>query len=108
MKQFLFDTVVEELLEEQMSKYYIWISLTSDKTKPRGYYSDKVQKIIHKEYLVWKSTGMVGNIGGQLGLWVGFSFMGIIGGILNLWYCAYGKVFSNKQEFEIKESVKLY
>ena len=88
----LFDKVVEELLEDQWSKYYFWISLTSDKTEPHGYYSDKINKFVHREYLVWTVTSMVGNIGGQLGLWVGFSFTGLVAGILNLWYCARRKM----------------
>ena len=39
---------------------------------------------------------MVGNIGGQLGLWVGFSFTGLAAGILNLWYWGRGKLSPNK------------
>ena len=39
---------------------------------------------------------MVGNIGGQLGLWIGFSFTGLVAGILNVWYCARGKLSSKK------------
>ena len=96
MMAFLFDKVVEELLEDQWSKYYFWISLTSDKTKPQGYYSDKINKFVHREYLVWTGTSMVGNIGGQLGLWVGFSFTGLVAGILSLWYCVQRKISSNK------------
>ena len=94
MKAFIFNKVVEELLEEQHRKYYFWIDLTSDKTELHGY--DKIQKIIHKEYLVWTGFGMVGNIGGQLGLWVGFSFTGLAAGIINLWYWACRKLSSNK------------
>ena len=37
-----------------------------------------------KENLVWTGTSMVGNVGGQLGLWVGFSFAGLLAGTLNV------------------------
>ena len=96
MMTHLSNKVVEHLLENQQRKYYFLISLTSDKQKPNGYYSDKIQKFIHKEYLVWTEIGMVGNIGGQLGLWVGFSFTSLAAGILNLWYWACGKLSSDK------------
>ena len=95
-RQYLFDKLVKQLMEAQQRKYYFWIQLTSDKNMPHGYYSDKVQKFVHKEYLVWTGISMVGNIGGQLGLWVGFSFTGLVAGILSLWYCVQRQISSNK------------
>ena len=91
----LFDKVVEHLLEDQWRKYFFWIKLTSDKKEPHGYYSDNIPKVVQKEYLVWTGTVLISNIGGQLGLWVGFSFTGLAAGILNLWYWARGKLSSN-------------
>ena len=92
MMAFLLDKVVEELLEDQQRKYFFWIELTSDKQKPNRHYSDKIQKFVHREYLVWTDIGMVGNIGGQLSLWVGFSFTGLAAGILNVWYRGCGRL----------------
>ena len=92
LKTFLVDKVVEQILEGQHGKYYFWIELTGDKQKPNGYYSDKIQKFIHREYLVWTDIGMVGNIGGQLSLWVGFSFTGLAAGILNFWFRRCGRL----------------
>ena len=44
----------------------------------------EVQKEIHKEYLAWTGTSMIGNVGGQLGLWVGFSVTGFMAGTFNV------------------------
>ena len=43
----------------------------------RGTYTEHFQKEVHKECLVWSLTSLVGNIGGYMGLCVGFSFYNI-------------------------------
>ena len=50
----------------------------------RGEYIHGVQKEVHKEF--WAMTGMslIGNVGGQLGLCLGFSFIGFSGWVLAL------------------------
>ena len=50
----------------------------------RGTYTKHFQKEVHKECLVWSSTSLVGNIGGYMGLCVGFSFTGFIAWILGI------------------------
>ena len=44
----------------------------------------EVQKEVHMEYLTWTGISMVGNIGGQLGLWIGFSFTSLVAVALNM------------------------
>ena len=39
---------------------------------------------VKKEYLLWSITTLVGNVGGQLGLFLGFSFAGFMAWLLNL------------------------
>ena len=34
---------------------------------------------VYKEYLLWSVTALVGNVGGMLGMTMGFSFFGCIG-----------------------------
>ena len=38
---------------------------------------------IYKEYLLWTVSSLIGNIGGVLGMTIGFSFFGYIGILLN-------------------------
>ena len=51
--------------------------------------TNKPYKIVHKEFLVWSQFALMGNIGGTMGLLLGFSFNGFIGwvldGITKLW-----------------------
>ena len=72
-----------EVLENQMNKYIVWIDLMKEMSS-NGRYNTAVQKYVHKEFLSWTGTGLVGNVGGQLGLWLGFSFTGFIAGVVNL------------------------
>ena len=44
--------------------------------------SEKVYKIVKKEYLVVPWTTLVGNVGGTLGKFIGFSFVGLSDWIL--------------------------
>ena len=48
-----------------------------------GVYANKIQKHVYKEYLAWTGASIVGNVGGLLGLWVGFSFTGFVSGAIN-------------------------
>ena len=76
-------------MKNQKTKYNIWIDFWIELSS-NGRYNTAVQKYVHKEYLSWTGTGLVGNVGGQLGLWLGFSFTGFIAGVVNLapkmWY----------------------
>ena len=47
-----------------------------------GYRSSKVSKMIYTENLVVNEFTLLGNIGGQMGMLVGFSFSGFAGWIL--------------------------
>ena len=39
---------------------------------------------IHREYLVWTEFALIGNIGGMMGMTIGFSFMSYIGFALDI------------------------
>ena len=75
------------LVDRLMVKYENKFVFILEFARPRwsnGPYAIKVQKQIHKEYLAWTVTSMIGNIGGQLGLWLGFSFTGFLAGTFNV------------------------
>ena len=83
MRDFLNDRVVDDLIINQDKKYMFWISFSpSDST--RGKYTKQVQIEVSKEYKTLTAISLVGNIGGQLGLFVGFSCTGFIAWMLNL------------------------
>ena len=67
----------------QENKYIFWLEFWKERSS-NGRYMNSVQKYVNKEYLSWTGTSMVGNVGGQLGLWLGFSFTGCVAGALNL------------------------
>ena len=81
-KDYIFNkTLLDELLVGQSYKLMILLEFAKGKWS-NGLYANKIQKHIHKEYLAWTATSMVGNVGGLLGLWVGFSFTGFILGAI--------------------------
>ena len=49
----------------------------------RGYRSDRPRIKVYKENLVWSGLELLGNIGGQLGMFIGFSFSGCIIWMIN-------------------------
>ena len=53
-------------------------------TSSNGGRSSQLEKQVQTEYPVWHFFTFVGNIGGSLGLLVGFSFMGVIVGCLDI------------------------
>ena len=83
MRDILNGRVVDELMKNQDKNYMFWISFTaSDST--RGEYTDQIQIQVSKEYKTLTMISIVGNIGGQLGLFVGFSCTGFIAWMLSL------------------------
>ena len=84
LRDFLNDRVVSELMKNyQSKKYMFWISFSpSDST--RGKYTKQMQIEVSKEYKTLTAISLVGNIGGQLGLFVGFSCTGFIAWMLNV------------------------
>ena len=44
----------------------------------RGFRSDRPRIKVYKENLVWGGLELLGNIGGQLGMFIGFSFCGCV------------------------------
>ena len=49
-----------------------------------GYRENRPIKTVHKETPVWGPFQLLGNIGGTMGMFVGFSFSGCIGWIITL------------------------
>ena len=83
LEDYIFNrTLLDEILDNQMDKYMILLEFAKGKWS-NGLYANKIQKHIYREYLAWTGTSLVGNIGGQLGLWVGFSVAGFISGAMN-------------------------
>ena len=76
-------SILKKFKENQMNKYLILFEFAKAKWA-NGPYAMEVQKEIYKEYLAWTGTSMIGNVGGQLGLWVGFSVTGFIAGTFNV------------------------
>ena len=81
--KFLNNQIRNQLLETNLTQYMIWASIKVPKWS-RGKYIHGIQKDVFKE--CWAMTGMslIGNVGGQLGLCLGFSFMGFSAWVLAL------------------------
>ena len=63
--------------DEQKNKYIFVLDLATP-TATRGKYTGKFQKDVDTEKLAWSGISVIGNIGGYMGLCVGFSFTGFI------------------------------
>ena len=83
LRGFLNDRVVNTVVEDLSNKYMIWANIESPRST-KGKYTKRVQKVVHKEYWALTEISLIGNIGGQLGLCVGFSFTGFIAWMLGL------------------------
>ena len=62
---------------EQKEKYIFGLSLATPPAT-RGKYTRRFQKVVDTENLAWSQISVIGNIGGYMGLCVGFSFTGFI------------------------------
>ena len=83
LRKFLKNSIVETILENLDNKYMVWPAFSPRRTG-RGKYSKYLSIDVHKEYLAVTNTSLVGNVGGQLGLFVGFSFTGFIAWMFDL------------------------
>ena len=77
------DDILNEIADRKTDKFLIWLEISTMRWTT-GLYTSQLMKEVHREYLVWSDISMIGNVGGQLGLWLGFSFTGFMVGILNL------------------------
>ena len=74
---------MDTLLKDLSEKYMIWVNIASPKSA-RGKYTKRLEVDVHKEYWALTEISLIGNIGGQLGLCVGFSFTGFVAWMLGL------------------------
>ena len=74
---------MEKQPKTQNDSYMFYLDLDSpDGTL--GSYSDELKVDVHTEHLAWTFKNLLGNIGGYLGLCVGFSFTGFTSWMLNM------------------------
>ena len=83
LRKFLKDDIVDELLENQSSKFMFWPSFCALRSG-RGIYDQSLRVDVHKEHWALTDISLVGNIGGQLGLCIGFSLTGFIAWLLDI------------------------
>ena len=83
LSKFLHPSLARDILAKPGVNYAFWPEFGSP-TWSRGKYQYYIQKEVHKEYLTVTSTILVGNIGGHLGLCIGFSFTGLIAWLLSV------------------------
>ena len=69
--------------ESQNASYVFYLDLDSP-GGTHGCYSDELKVNVHTEHLAWTFKCLIGNVGGYLGLFVGFSFTGLSSWVLNL------------------------
>ena len=81
LKRFLNEEVRKQLLDTNNTQYMFWASFLSPQST-RGEYINRVQKDVHKELVSMTGISLIGNVGGQLGLCLGFSFIGFIAWLL--------------------------
>ena len=84
---------IQKLLDEPENSFMIFIAFDNPDWS-RG--DEKLHVRILEEHLLWTGMDLVSMVGGQMGLFIGFSFMGTIVWLLNNvgGYCAR---FSNKK-----------
>ena len=73
---------MNEMLQERNSSFLFTLNYDHWDWQ-RGDRATKLKVEIHKEYLVWSASTMIGNVGGMMGMTIGFSFFGYIGYVLN-------------------------
>ena len=69
---------------QQDHKYMMFLIYLSHPQSTRGSYRSQFQKEVQTERLVWSEISIIGNIGGYMGLCVGFSFTGFLAWLLGL------------------------
>ena len=80
-KKFVNETVTgssAQLLQENMNNMFFFMLIFDNLAWAKGEWTREIQVDVFTEYFVWSGFSLCGNIGGQLGLWVGFSCTGCI------------------------------
>ena len=93
LRRFLTDRLVDTFVKDLGNKYIIWVNIASPKSA-RGKFTKRVEIDVHKEYWALTVISLIGNIGGQLGLCVGFSFTGFVAWMLGSFPDAWDKMRS--------------
>ena len=64
-------------------------------------------KVVHKEFLIWNTLTMIANIGGTLGLTLGFSFIGSVDWLTNFLVKMWSKFHGTNGLHKFKTSKKV-
>ena len=83
LKYLLKDSVAQEIVKG-INKKFIFKLILYEPEWMRGEYRDGLQVEVHKEYRALTEISLIANIGGYLGLFVGFSFNAFIYGVWKL------------------------
>ena len=83
LKYLLRDSIARELMDG-IDKKFIFKLILLEPEWMRGEYTDGLQVEVHKEYRALTEISLIANVGGYLGLFVGFSFNGFIYGVWKL------------------------
>ena len=75
--------VMEDLLDNSTDTFGLGIKFDPDDSS-RGERTKDIEVNVFTEQRVWTAIALIGNIGGQMGLLVGFSFFGCFGWMLNM------------------------
>ena len=76
-------SVMEDLLDNSTDTFGLGIKFDPDDSS-RGERTKDIEVNVFTEQRVWTAIALIGNIGGQMGLLVGFSFFGCFGWMLNM------------------------
>ena len=77
------EMVVDSVLKNRESKFMIYLMLAPPPSN-RGQYLNGFQKEVRREYLAYTGNSLFGNIGGYMGLCVGFSLTGLVTWIFDI------------------------
>ena len=81
IKTFLGNEMAKELMQKESYMFtgYFGKWLSSRATKTLDLKVD-----VYMEHLAWTGTALLGNVGGNFGLMIGFSFLGLLSWALNI------------------------
>ena len=88
------------LIQGQQDHKYMFLIYLSHPPSTRGSYRSQFQKDVQTERLVWSEISIIGNIGGYMGLCVGFSFTSFLAWLLGIFPKAWFALEKIKEQFK--------